>query len=82
MMKEIQTLRTEFSRLQECLTLRVAEASKHGGQSQPNPETAKTLQFISDEYDDLTSFCSALKNPLQSLFVQVGEMAGTLDDLV
>ena len=47
------------------------------------------LQFVSDEYDDLNSFCSAtkedlaaLKNGLESLTVQVIEMAGALDDLV
>ena len=43
-----------------------AEASKHGGQSQPgpDPETTKTLQFVSDEYDDLTGFCKADKKDL------------------
>ena len=90
MMGELHTLRTEFSRLEESLTLRVAEASKHSGQSQlgPDPETAKTLQFVSDEYDDQTSFCSAakedlaaLKNRLESLTLQGSEMAGALDDL-
>ena len=69
MMKELETLRTEFRRLQESLTLRVVEASKQGGQSQlgRDRETAKTLQFLSDEYDDLTSFCSAANEDLTAL---------------
>ena len=69
MMKELQTLRTEFSRVQESLTLRVAEASKHSGHSQlgPDPETAKTLQFVSDEFDDLTSFAVRLRKILLHL---------------
>ena len=91
MMKELQTLRNEFSRLQESLITHEAEASKHGGLSQqgPDPETVKSLQFVSDEYDNLTSFCSAtkkdlatLKNRLKSLTVQVCDMADVLDDLV
>ena len=49
MMKERQTLSNEFSRLQESLRSHEAEASKHGGQSQPgpDPETTKSLQFVS-----------------------------------
>ena len=91
MMKELQTLRNEFDRFQESLRSHEAEAIKHGGQSQsgPDPETAKTLQFVSDEYDGLTGFCevakkdlAAFKNRLESLTVQVGEMEGALDDLV
>ena len=85
MMKELQTLRNEFSRLQEFLRSHKVEACEHGGQSQPglDPETTKTLQFVSDEYDDLTGFCkaakkdlAAFKNPLESLTVQVSEMVG------
>ena len=55
MMKELQILRNEFTRLQASLRSHEAEASKHGGQSQPgpDPETTKTLQCVSDEYDDL-----------------------------
>ena len=55
MMKELQILRNEFTRLQASLRSYEAEASKHGGQSQPgpDPETTKTLQCVSDEYDDL-----------------------------
>ena len=54
-MKELQILRNEFTRLQASLRSHEAEASKHGGQSQPgpDPETTKTLQCVSDEYDDL-----------------------------
>ena len=49
MMKERQTLSNEFSRLQESLRSHETEASKHGGQSQPgpDPETTKSLQFVS-----------------------------------
>ena len=66
MMKELQILRNEFTRLQASLRSHEAEASKHGGQSQPgpDPETTKTLQFVSDEYDDLTGFCKAVKKNL------------------
>ena len=66
MMKELQILRNEFTRLQASLRSHEAEASKHGGQSQPgpDPETTKTLQFVSDEYDDLTGFCKAVKKDL------------------
>ena len=90
MMKELQTLRNEFSRLQESLRSHEAEASKHGGQSQPgpDPETTKTLQFVSGENDDLTGFCNAAKKDpaafkqrLESLSVQVSEMVGGLDSL-
>ena len=65
-MKELQTLRNEFRRLQESLRSHEAEASKRGGQSQPgpDPETTKTLQFVSDECDDLTGFCKAVKKDL------------------
>ena len=78
MMKELQTLRNELSRLQASLRSHEAEASKHGGQSQPgpDPETTKTWQLVSDEYDDLTGFCKAVKkdfaafkNRLESLTV-------------
>ena len=80
----------EFSRLQESLRSHEAEASKHGGQSQPglDPETTKTLQFGRGENDDLTGFCNAakkdlaaFKNCLESLTVQVSEMVGELDAL-
>ena len=90
MMKELQTLRNEFSQLQESLRSHEAEASKHGGQSQPgpDPETTKMLQFVSDKNDDLTGFCNAakkdlaaFKNRLESLTVQVSKMVGGLDDL-
>ena len=66
MMKELQTLRNEFSRLQESLRSHEAEASKQGGQGQPgpDPETTKTLQFVSGENDDLTGFCNAAKKDL------------------
>ena len=66
MMKELQTLRNEFSRLQASLRSHETEVSKHGGQSQPgpDPETTKTLQFVRDEYDDLTGFCKAFKKDL------------------
>ena len=72
-------------------TLRVfqshkAEASKHGGQSQPgpDPENTKMWQFISDEYNDLTVFVKQLRKILlrKSLTVQVSKMAGVLDDLI
>ena len=90
MMKEPQTLSNEFSRLQESLRSHEAEASKHGGQSQPglDPETTKTLQFGRGKNDDLTGFCNAAKkdlaafrNCLESLTVQVSEMVGGLDAL-
>ena len=83
MMKELQTLSNEFSRPQESLRSHEAEASKHGGQSQPglDPETTKTLQFGRGKNDDLTGFCNvakkdlaAFKNCLESLTVQVSEM--------
>ena len=69
MMKELQTLRNEFSRLQAFLRWHEAEASKHGGQSQPgpDPETTKPLQFVSDDYDDLTGFCKAVKKDLSAV---------------
>ena len=55
MMKELQTVRDEFSQVFQS---HKAEASKHGGQSQPgpDPENTKMWQFISDEYNDLTVF--------------------------
>ena len=48
MMKELQTLSNEFSQLQESLRSHEAEASKHGGQSQPglDPETTKTFSGL------------------------------------
>ena len=66
MMKELQTLRNELSRLQASFRSHETEVSKHGGQSQPgpDPETTKTLQFVRDEYDDLTGFCKAVKKDL------------------
>ena len=90
MMKELQTLGNEFSRLQESLRSHEAEASKHGGQSQPgpDPEITKALQFVSSENDDLTGFCNVAKKDLaafkkrfKSLSVQVSEMVGGLDAL-
>ena len=42
MMKELQTLRNEFSRLQESLRSHEAEARKHGRQSQPGPDPETT----------------------------------------
>ena len=89
-MKELQTLGNEFSRLQESLRSHEAEASKHGGQSQPgpDPEITKALQFVSSENDDLTGFCNVAKKDLaafkkrfKSLSVQVSEMVGGLDAL-
>ena len=64
MMKELQILRNEFTRLQASLRSHEAEASKHGGQSQPgpDPETTKTLQFVSDKNDDLTGCKAVMKD--------------------
>ena len=66
MINDLQTLHNKLIRLQESLRSHEAEASKHGRQSQPgpDPETTKTLQFISDEYNDLIGFCKAFKKDL------------------
>ena len=63
------TARNDLADFKSLFVLHVAEASKLGGQSQlgPDPETVKMLQFVSDECNDLTSFCGAAKKDLAAL---------------
>ena len=85
--KEMEKLKQEFGTMQDSLKTHEAAAS-NGGQG-TDKETLATLEFMGQEYDDLTSFrakamkdLAAMNSRLQSLCERMDEMDTALDELV
>ena len=57
---EIQKLRADFVRPQDSLADHETAADVHGGRT-PDPETQKSLEYVSNEYDELSNSIKMLK---------------------
>ena len=79
----LETLTKEFQELKELLEKKelTARARKDGGPSSPNHEVENSLQFLSDEYDDMQVSHSAIQGKLSKLGKDLSNLSAKVNEI-